>query len=360
MSTKVVFITNNSGGLYRFRREVVEAFCKKAEVYLCMPDEEYREHWESIGCKFAPCSFDGRGTNPFKDLKQLRTYKKILDEIKPDLCFTFTIKPNVYGGMACAAKRIPYVANVTGLGTAVESGGVLAKVSLMLYKRGLRKARKVFFQNKENKDFMVGRGIVSGPYEVLPGSGVNLEQFALLPYPSDKVRFSFIGRIMREKGIEQFLEAAEEVTKKHPDVEFHVFGGCEQDYEGQLRTLQEKGVITFHGSATNMTEVYQMTSCTVHPSYYPEGMSNVLLESCASGRPIITTDRPGCREALEDGVNGFVIEKKNAIDLIDKIERFLALSGEERRKMGLAGRTKVEREFDRKIVVRKYLKEMKG
>ena len=357
---KVLFISNSSGGLYRFRREVIEAFCMRAEVYLCVPDDQYMEHWIEIGCRCIPYGYDLRGMNPFNELKQIGFYKKILDDVKPDICFTYTIKPNAYGGMACASKGIPYVANVTGLGTAVESKGLLSRVTLMLYRRGLRKAQKVFFQNAENRDFMIRHKIVKGPCELLPGSGVNLKQFELLPYPKDQVRFSFISRIMREKGIDQFLEAAEAIVKKHPDVEFHVFGGCEQDYEEKLNELQERGIITFHGVATDMTEVYRMTSCTIHPTYYPEGMSNVLLESCASGRPIITTDRPGCREAIDDGVNGFVVEKQNSKDLIDKIEKFLALSQDERRKMGLAGRAKVEREFNREIVVGKYLKEMEG
>lgn len=354
---RVLFITNSSGGLYRFRREVIEAFCERAEVYLCMPDTQFMEHWKEIGCKYIPCSFDRHGTNPLQELKQISFYKKTLDKVKPDICFTYTIKPNVYGGIACGSRKVPYVANVTGLGTAVESGGLLAKISVALYKKGLKKAQKVFFQNAENRDFMVEHKIILGSYDLIPGSGVNLKQFDLLEYPTDTVRFSFISRIMKEKGIDQYLEAAEEIRKRYPETEFHVFGMCEEDYEGKLKELQGKGIITYHGNASNMTEVYQMTSCTIHPTYYPEGMSNVLLESCASGRPIITTDRPGCREIVDDGVNGFVVKQKDSRDLIEKIKKFLSLSVEERRNMGLAGRRKVEREFDRQIVVQKYLEE---
>ena len=354
---KVLFITNSSGGLYRFRREVIEAFCERAEVYLCMPDTEFMEHWKEIGCRYIPYSFDRHGKKPLQEVKQIGFYKRTLDEIKPDICFTYTIKPNIYGGIACASRKVPYVANVTGLGTAVESGGLLAKILLVLYKWGLMKAQKVFFQNVENRDFMVENKIVSGSYDLLPGSGVNLKQFNLLEYPTDTVRFSFISRIMKEKGIDQYLEAAEEIRRKYPETEFHVFGMCEENYEVKLKELQDKGVIIYHGNASNMTEVYQMTCCTVHPTYYPEGMSNVLLESCACGRPIITTDRAGCREIVDDGVNGFVVKKMDSKDLIEKIEKFLSLSFERRRDMGLAGRTKVEREFDRQIVVRKYLEE---
>ena len=356
---KVLFISNNSAGTYMFRHEVIEAFTKKADVFLCMPKGRFMEYWEKIGCTFIPCNFDRHGTNPLQDLKQLSEYKRILDYVNPDICFTYTIKPNVYGGMACASRSIPYVANITGLGTAVENGGFMQKVSLLLYKRGLRKAQKVFFQNSENRDFMLSHRAVRSAYELLPGSGVNIEQYQVVQYPDDETtRFAFVSRIMREKGIEQYLQAASEIKKRHEKVEFHIFGFCEQEYEAKLKEMHEQGIIIYHGRASEMDKVYGMASCTVHPTFYPEGMSNVLLESCACGRPIITTDRAGCREVVEDGINGFVVKQKDSADLIEKIEKFLSLPWEQRRDMGLAGRHKVEREFDRQIVVDRYLAQL--
>lgn len=357
---RVLILANIGLGLYKFRKELLEELVKENEVFFCIPNDEFVEPIKAIGCKFVDNPLlDRHGTNPVKELKLISFYKKVLRDIKPDIVFTYTIKPNAYGGMACASLGVPYVANVTGLGTSIENGGLMQKISLTLYNLGLRKAQKVFFQNTENRDFMVSHGVVKGPYDMLPGSGVNLDQYQVFPYPSgETLDFVFIARVMKEKGIDQYLDAAKEIRKRHPETRFHICGFCEQDYEETLKELNDDGTVVYHGLVSDMTEIYRMISCTVHPTYYPEGLSNVLLESAASGRPIITTDRSGCREVVDDGVNGFVVKQQDSQDLIEKIEKFLSLSVDERRAMGLAGRAKVEREFDRKIVVQKYMDEM--
>lgn len=357
---KILILTNYDLGLYKFRRELLERMVQEHEVFVSVPNGEFVPDIERIGCRALICDFlERRGMNPVKELKLIFHYRKILKEIKPDIVFTYTIKPNVYGGMACASLEIPYVANITGLGTAVENGGMMQKITLMLYRVGLRKAQKIFFQNRENQDFMVNHGIVRGNYDLLPGSGVNLNQYQCLPYPDgDTVDFVFVARVMKEKGIDQYLDAAKEIRKRHPETRFHICGFCEQDYQEELEALVQQGIIIFHGLVSDMTQIYRIAACTVHPTYYPEGLSNVLLESSASGRPIITTNRSGCREVIEDGVNGFVVMEKDSMDLIDKLEAFLLMSHEDRKKMGLAGRKKVEREFDRQIVIEKYLEEV--
>lgn len=357
---KVLILANNDIGLYKFRKELLERLLAGGhEVYICLPKGEFVETMKKMGCHYIGCSLlDRHGTNPLKDLKLLDYYKYVLKRVKPDIVLTYTIKPNVYGGAACADLHIPYVVNVTGLGTAVENGGVLQKIALTLYKYGLRKAQKVFFQNSDNQKFMVDRGVVKGAYDLLPGSGVNINQYNVFPYPEgETVDFVFIARVMKEKGIDQYLDAAKAIRKKYPETRFHICGFCEEDYKDELEKLQE-GTVIYHGLVSDMMEIYKFDSCTVHPSYYPEGLSNVLLESAASGRPIITTDRPGCREVIDDGVNGFIVRQKDSQDLIEKIEKFLSLSLEERKAMGLAGRAKVEKEFNRQIVVDKYMKEV--
>lgn len=163
---------------------------------------------------------------------------------------------------------------------------------------------------------------------------------------------------MREKGIDQYLYAAKVIRKKYHNTRFHVCGDCEQNYTDTLRELSDDGTIIYHGRIENIVEMHKQCACTIHPSFYPEGMSNVLLEACACGRPIITTDRPGCGEIVDDGVNGYVIKQKDSSDLIEKIEMFLRLGIEERKQMGQAGREKVEHEFDRQIVIEKYLDEI--
>lgn len=358
---KIMILANYDAGLYRFRRELVEELLKEHEVYICLPNGNYVPEMVEWGCKFISCELlDRHGTNPVKEIKLISFYKKVLKEIKPDIVFTYTIKPNVYGGMVCADLNIPYIVNITGLGTAVENAGLMQKVTLTLYKLGLKKAQKVFFQNTTNRDFMIEKGVLKGTYDLLPGSGVNLKQYLPMEYPNkETIDFVFVGRTMKEKGIENYLEAAEYIRGKYPETRFHICGEPEQDYRQQLSEFHENGTIIFHGNVRNMTEIYKNISCTVHPSYYPEGLSNVLLESCASARPIITTDRAGCREVVDDGVNGYICNQNDSPDLIKQIERFLSLSWENRKNMGLAGREKVEREFNREIVVRKYLDELK-
>ena len=357
---KVMMISNVSRGLFGFRKELIERLLKEnCEVSILAADTGKVDELRKMGCKFTAVAMDSHGTNPLTELKLVNLYKKLISREQPDIALTYTIKPNIYAGMACASLHIPYIANITGLGTAVEKKSLYQKPMVLLYKYGLRKAQKVFFQNSENMAFMLRHKAVQGPYELIPGSGVNLERFCPLPYPQQEtLDFAFISRITREKGIDQYLDAAKHFRKKYPQTRFHICGKCDATYEAVLQELHQAGIVIYHGRIDDIPGMHRISCCTVHPTYYPEGMSNVLLESCACARPIITTDRPGCREIVEDGVNGFVVRQKDSIDLIEKMERFLSLSWEQRRDMGLAGRAKVEREFDRNIVVEKYVREI--
>lgn len=359
---KVMILANSDAGLYKFRLELLEALVKNYEVVICLPDGDYVEAMVGLGCRFISCAcLERKGTNPFKDLALMRFYKDVLKRERPDIVFTYTIKPNSYGGMVCGRLGIPYVVNITGLGTAIENKSWMQKIALSVYKSGLRSAKKVFFQNTANRDFMLEHQVLRGAYDLLPGSGVNLSRYPVCEYPQkDTIDFVFVARLMKEKGIENYFAAAEIIRAKYPNTRFHVCGACEQDYREQLAKLEEQGIIIYHGKVRDMVEIYREMSCTVHPSYYPEGLSNVLLESSACARPIITTDRPGCREVIEDGVNGFICKQNDTEDLIRQLEKFLALSAQKRKEMGLAGRRKVEREFDRQIVVEKYLQEIES
>ena len=359
MRETILIISNVTNGLYLFRRELIERLVQEYDVEILAGDTGSVDNLRNMGCKVTITDMERHGTNPIKELQLLRYYKSQIKKIKPKIVLTYTIKPNVYGGLACASLGVPYVANITGLGTAVEQPGLLQKPTLFLLKRGLRKAQKVFFQNAENMNFLLEHHVISGEYDLIPGSGVNLDRFPLLDYPRGaSVDFVFISRIMKEKGIDQYIEAAKYVRAKYPFTRFHVCGGTGEDYSNILDELTEKGVVEYHGKISDVVGMHKISACTIHPTYYPEGMSNVLLESCACGRPIITTDRPGCREIVDDGINGYVVKQQDSQDLIEKIESFLNLSWEERKAMGLAGRAKVEREFDRNIVVNKYLEEI--
>lgn len=358
--SKVLFLVNHDVVIYNFRLELVEHLIAEGhQVVISSPYGERIEDLKKIGCEYYEINISRHGTNPIEDLLLIHEYKKLIRKVGPDVVFTYTIKPNIYGAIACKSLDVPCVANITGLGTAVENSGILQIITVMLYKYAFSKIQKVYFQNTENMQFFIDKKIALGKHDLLPGSGVNLQRFVPLEYPSlDKVEFAFISRIMKEKGIDQYLEAAEYIREKYPNTVFHVCGFYEQDYKKRFEDLVEKDVIVYHGMVRDIKTVLKDVHCTVHPTYYPEGISNVLLESSACARPIITTNRSGCREVIDDGVNGFIVNQKDSQDLIEKIEKFLALSWEEQRDMGLAGCAKVEREFDRQIVVDKYSKEV--
>ena len=363
---RILVFSNSIIGLHSFRKEVFQA-CRdnKYEVYISCPindgDRDKIMWFENIGCKIIDTPFNRQGTNPLSDFKLMMTYRKLIKKLYPDVVLSYTIKPNLYGGMACALCRVSQLANITGLGAAVEYPGLMQKITISLYKLGLRKTLLVFFQNYENLQFCLKHGMVKGRTRLIPGSGVNLTYHTLKQYPIEdtSIRFIFISRIRREKGIDEYLDAAQVIKQKYPNTEFHVLGGCEDDYYQKLSKLSKEGVIVYHGQKSDVRPYIANVHCTVHPTFYPEGMSNVLLESCAAGRPIITTDRAGCREIVDDGVNGFVVRQQDSNDLIEKLEKFIHLSYEAKKKMGIAARRKVEKEFDRQLVVDAYLEEIK-
>lgn len=369
---KVLILANNDVGLYKFRKELisellhpgsflVDRTAKPCEVFISLPNGGFVPELVDMGCVFIDTPLERHGTNPIAELKLKSRYKQIIREVRPDIVFSYTIKPNIYGGMACKTLKTPCIMNITGLGTAVENGGVLQKIMLLLYRLALPGAKKVFFQNSENERFFAERNLADGKRDMLPGSGVNVDHYSVLDYPSeDTVEFVFISRIMKEKGIDQYLEAAKTIRKKYPQTRFHICGACEPEYDGELQKFIDDKTVIYHGLVKDIAAIHKVTHCTVHPTYYPEGMSNVLLEACASGRPIITTDRAGCREIIDDRINGFVVKPKDSDDLIDKLERFIDLPYEQKKAMGLAARAKVEKDFNRQIVVRKYLEELNG
>lgn len=357
---RILFLVNHDVAIYNFRLEIVERFLADGnEVHISSPYGDRIDDLIKLGVKFHDINMSRHGMNPKEELKLLNAYKKLIKEVNPDICFGFTIKPNIYGALASAKYNVPFVANITGLGTAVENSSLKQKVLLLLYKVAFRKVQRVFFQNTENRQFFIDHNIAVGKHELLPGSGVNLSRYTVKEYPSDSViRFAFISRIMKEKGIDLYLDAAKEIKKKYPNTEFHVCGFCESEYEGKLNEYNEEGTVIYHGMIRDVAGFISGMSCIIHPTYYPEGLSNVLLESSACGRPIITTDRSGCREVVDDGVNGYVIPCQDCKALIEAVGKFLSLSFDERRQLGLNARAKVEREFDRQIVVQKYLREL--
>lgn len=355
---KILVLTNNFGGLHSFRKELIQSLKDAGySVVISAPFDEKTHFFDEMGCELVDTQFNRKGTNPVKDFSLMMYYRRLMKKLKPDVVLSYTIKPNLYGGMACQLCRVPQVANITGLGSAVENPGLLQRLTILLYKVGLRKAQTVFFQNAANLKFCKEHGMVKGNLRLIPGSGVNILHHSLKVYPceDEPICFIFISRLLKEKGIEEYLFAAQQIKEKYPMTEFHILGECEEGYQDIINKMQNEGIVIYHGSQIDVRPYIEQSWCTVHPSFYPEGMSNVLLESCAAGRPIITTDRPGCGEIVENGVNGYIVKQRDGYDVARKIEQFIALPYEKKREMGLAARRKVEREFDRQIVVREYL-----
>lgn len=358
---KILFLVNHDIVIYNFRLEIVERFIEEGyEVHVSSPYGDRIDDLMVLGVIYHEIKINRHGMNLKDEIKILFAYDSLFKRVKPDIILGYTIKPNIYGALVAQKMGIPFVANITGLGIAVEKSGVKQKVFVELYRIAFRKVQRVFFQNDENRQFFEDNNIAADKHAMLPGSGVNLERFSVSEYPDDKiVKFLFISRIMKEKGIDQYIDAAKAIKNRYPNVEFHICGFCEDEYEVRLDKLNADGTIIYHGMICDVAKFMKNMHCVIHPTYYPEGLSNVLLEACASGRPIISTDRSGCREVVDDGVNGYMIPQKNSSELIRAIKKFMTLSYEEKKEMGINARKKVEQQFDRKIVVEAYMREVK-
>lgn len=356
----VLFIVNHNITIYNFRKELVQRLVSEGYcVVAALPVTEETKKITDLGCEVVDMPVERRGTNPIHDFKLITGYRRIIRQVKPDVVLTYTIKPNVYGGMAAAGLKVPYLCTVTGLGVAIEGGGMLKKLSLMLYRMGLSKVTKVFFQNEANRQVFAEAKIGKGRYELVSGSGVNIEEFDHIPFPDaeNPVEFLFSSRVQKAKGVENFLEMAERIKKKYPKTVFHILGFCEDDYQERLEILSKEGVVCYHGMLEDVRPILAKCQCLIHPSYH-EGMSNVCMEAAAAGRAVIASNINGCKEIIEDGVTGFLTEVNNTEDLTRAVERFLKMRYNEKMQMGEAGRKKMRREFDRKNVVSRYMQEI--
>lgn len=355
----IAIVSNEPSWTYNLRKEIIEALLQNGyRVALVVGYGEKIKPLIEKGCEHYDVPVERHGMNPVHELKLLNQYRKIIKKIKPDVVLTFTLKPNSYAGLVCRKERIPYIANVTGLGNPIKNGGIVKDISLFLLRCGVKKAHAVFLQNTENQEYLLSQNVLPLNNQVLPGSGVNTEYFSYVPYPKeDTIDFVFVSRVMKQKGIDEYLNAAKCIREKYPETRFHICGFCEDDYEDQIRTLSNSGIVNYHGMVDDIGQIYKNTHCVVLPSYH-EGMANALLEAAATGRPVIASRIHGCVEAFDEAVTGFGCEVANAESLVQAIEKFLALTQKERETMGIESRKKIEKEFDRNIVVSAYLREI--
>lgn len=362
---KILVLANHYNTLRIFRRELLQKMSDfNYEIVVSLPetDDENRKIIESYGCRIViEPEMERRGNNPFKDLALLRNYIKLIKAEKPDKIITYTIKCNIYGAQAAKICKVPCYCNVTGLGSAFQNENFTKKMVSVMYKFSMNKADKIFFENSGNRDTLVNAGIVRKEQTVvMPGAGVNLDEFDETPYPGeDEIRFIFVGRIMMEKGVNELFYAIKKLKQEYDNLQFDFIGWYEDDYEDTVKELQEKGLINFYGFQPDVKPFIEKAHCVVLPSWH-EGMSNTLLEGASMCRPLITNNIHGCLEAVQDGITGFLAEVKDEESLYTAMKKFVELPYEERKQMGILGRQRMEELFDKYKVVEKTLQEVIG
>lgn len=362
MSKKTIVLSNNSDGLYGFRNELLCELVKNGDVFVSVPDNGYFDSLRAIGCQVIETPVDRRGVDPVKDIGLFMRYVKILRREKPELVITYTIKPNIYGGAACRLLGIPYASNITGLGTAFQKKGALRLLVTKMYRTALKRARVVFFENAENMQTLLDeRAVRREQCCLLDGAGVNLEHYAYAPYPCEEtpVRFLFVGRVMREKGVDELLSAMRRLRDGGIDCTLDILGGCEENYTAELDRCAGEGWLIYHGYVKDVRPYIAASHCFVLPSWH-EGMANTNLECAAMGRPVITSRIHGCMEAVVDGESGFLCEARNADSLYEAMLRFCHMPRAEREAMGSSGRAHMKEVFDKKKVVGETLGRLYG
>ena len=366
MTKKILISLNTAWNLLNFRAGLIDDLIRSGyEVVAVAPKDEYVVKLELLGCRFVHLEMDNQGTHPIRDLLLLSRFFRLLKTEKPDLCLFYTVKPNVYGSLASSLCGIPFINNVSGLGAVFIQGGWLRRFVSALYRLAFRNSNRVFFQNRDDLGLFLENNLVKAALtDVLPGSGINLHHFA----PADDAdrislsppfRFLLIARMLKDKGVVEFVNAAQLLKESGVKAEFCLLGFLDVQNPAaisseQIKEWTDQGFVKYLGVSDDVREYIASADCIVLPSYR-EGTPRTLLEAAAMGKPIITTNVVGCKEVVEHGFNGLLCEVKNAQDLAEKMKEMLLLSEDQRRLMGENGRLKMEKEFDENIVIQKYL-----
>lgn len=365
----IALLTNNDDDVYCFRKELIEALMTEGfEMLISCPDGPKFELMKDIPYIYDNPDIDRRGTNPVKDFGLMMHYRKLFKLYKPAVVLTYTAKPNVYASLTAHQLGIPVINNLTGLGSVVKETGLMKSIIMFLFKQAYRKSACMMFQNETNMKVAIDQGMVKGKYRLIPGSGVDIDRYPLQPYPEGgdgkngaPVVFNYIGRILHDKGVDDYIEAAKRIKADYPQTEFNMLGFIEPTeihYEHDLKELEAQGIVIYRGSQKDVKPFIARAHATIHPSTYGEGMSNVLLESASSGRFLITTNNPGCQETVEDGKTGYIYKGGDVEELVYNINRFLALPNSQRKLAGELGRKRMEEKFSRKIVIEAYKEEI--
>ncbi len=368
---RIMLISNSTRDLYVFKKELISELISpnsyiknntldSNEVYICVPDARENQKYERLGCKVINVDLKRRGTSASEDFKLFKNYFKIINENKPDIVMTFTIKPNIYAGLACRILNIDYISGVMGLGSSIRNNNALSKFIGVLYKVGTKDASYINFENQSDLDYFNKYIYSNNKSNLLSGSGVNLNKFEYKKYPENDgtVRFLTIGRIMKDKGSYELLEAAKIIKERHDNVAFNFIGLFEEeDLKNKFIEYQNKGVINYLGYREDVPNIIKDSHCIIHPSYH-EGLSNALIEASASGRPVIASDVPGCRETFIKDETGISIMPRNVDSLVKGINDFIKKDYESKKLMGIKARKYIEDRFDRKNVVAKHIEQI--
>lgn len=366
---KIIITANSAWNIVNFRSAIVESLLRDGhEVVILAPDDKSLDCLCSLGARHRPVVIDNKGTAPLRDIKLFGDFRHVFSEEKPDVILSYTIKNNIYGGLAARTLNVPFLPNVSGLGTVFLGAGWLERVATRLYRHAFANLPRVIFQNSDDRDLFVERGTITREQSLLvPGSGVDLcrFQFEHLPNSTDEsLTFLLIARLLRDKGIHEFIDAARLVRKKYPDTCFQLLGetGVENRTaisRQQVNNWVHEGVVKYLGATEDVRPLIKKADCVVLPSYR-EGTPRSLLEAAAMGRPLVATDVPGCREVVADTVNGFLCQNKDAASLSEKLIQMIEIGQGRRRQLGVAGRKKMEQEFDQQIVVNTYRSAIDG
>ncbi len=360
---RILILANNDAGLYKVRKELIERLMLLSnEIYISLPNGDFVKSLEQMGSHFIDTPIDRRGMSMAKDLKLFLKYKQILRSVSPELVITYTIKPNIYGGIAARFRKIEYAANITGLGSAFENSGLLRKFVVYLYRIALKRAKVVFFENLNNREEFLKYHICNSDKScLLNGAGVNTLAYKYLNYPNNSynTKFLFVGRVMREKGVDELLEAMRMLRKEGHHCLLDIVGPFEEDYREKLDNFEKEGWLKYHGFQRDVIPFIANSHCFVLPSYH-EGMANTNLECASCGRPIITSNIPGCREAVIDGKTGLLCEPKNVESLYTAMKAIVAMSNSDREIMGKEGRKYIQSDFNKEEIVNITIKHLIG
>lgn len=359
MKTRVLLLSNHFITLYYFRRELIERLLSEGyDVLLSLPPSKKNAFFVSLGCKIIETPMERRGINPLKDILLLFRYFRIFAEERPSVVYSYTIKPNIYGSVAAKLMRIPIVCNVTGTGATFLKKDILSSIVTQMYRVSVRCAECVLFQNSGDRTFFQKNDMVFRNDKIIPGSGVNLKEFPVMPFPdvADKIKFLYAGRIMEIKGIDQLIDAAHMLKEKGAIFQITLAGFVEEErYVDVLINDNELNEIRYIGYQEDMKSVIAESHCIILPSHGGEGVPNVLLEAASSARPLITSNIDGSRDIVDEGLNGYLFTAKDAAQLAARMQDFIELPHEQKRQMGIFARQKVEESYNREIVITMYI-----